>query len=158
MNFFSTNIAISNRFNIQSLDVKFNLLERERETHLLNSFKLRARICAKYNHLHLIFKEKLPYFLVAFVVYFLQVFPVETQCLRLSFCSRFHLDFHPRLHLSLKSFEKEIQGTEMSGNETQDTKMQRNKAQGNETQALRLYKCVCPRLQFLIFNSYFLIL
>jgi len=31
MNFFSTNNDIPNKFNIQSLDVKFNLLERERE-------------------------------------------------------------------------------------------------------------------------------
>jgi len=31
MSFFSTNIAISNKFNIQSLDVNINLLERERE-------------------------------------------------------------------------------------------------------------------------------
>ena len=31
MSFFSTNIDISNKFNVQSLDVKFNLLERERE-------------------------------------------------------------------------------------------------------------------------------
>jgi len=31
MNFFSTNTDISNKFNIQSLDAKINLLERERE-------------------------------------------------------------------------------------------------------------------------------
>ena len=53
--------------------------ERERERRLLNHLKTRARICAKYNHLHLIFKEKLSYFKVAFGVYFLQVFtPLNT--------------------------------------------------------------------------------
>jgi len=127
--------------------------ERERETHLLNLFKTRARICAKYNHLHLIFKEKLSYFKVAFVVYFLRFFSVETQCLRLDLHPRFRfgLFFSFRLNfcsrLVLKSFENKIQcakirGKKMSGNETPK----------DETQALRLYKCVCPRLQFLLLN------
>ena len=87
---------------------------------------------------------------MAFVVYFLQFFPVETQCLRLG--------LHPRLPLCLKSFKKEIQGTKMSGNETQENEMpkdetQGSEIQGNETQALRLYKCDCPKSQFLLLNK-----
>ena len=111
---------------------------------------------------------------MAFAVYFLQFFPVETQCLRLDLHPRLRLglhlrlrsglhlclrsDLHARLPLCLKSFKKEIQGTKMSGNETQENEMQKNKTQGseiqgnkikgNETQALRLYKS-----QFLIFTT-----
>jgi|GEM_PF-391458 len=39
MSFFSTNIAISNKFNIQSLDVRCILLERERESSPFKPFK-----------------------------------------------------------------------------------------------------------------------
>ena len=123
--------------------------ERERERRLLNHLKTRARICAKYNHLHLIFKEKLSYFKVAFVVYFLQFISVETQCLRLGLHPHLRLDLHSRLRLGLrsclrlglKSFEKEIQDPEMSGNKMSGNETQEDETQGNETQALRLYRC-----------------